>query len=145
MAVSIRDVSNTPRVIGDIRVRDTGNVVRTIEQIWIRDEANVSRKVYQRGVRLAASPAFANGSRYGAGPITSDTVTVSIAGGAAPYSHSWALISPSAGAVALNPTSATTAFRAGGELDAIFRDTVTDTNGLSATIDVPASFTRTDL
>jgi hypothetical protein len=63
--------------------------------------------------------------------LTTPTTTVSVTGGTAPYTHSWA-----GGVAATAPTSATSAFRAtlspGDIVTETMTDTVTDANGVTA-------------
>lgn len=69
----------------------------------------------------------------GALVLTTPPTTVTVSGGAAPFTHAWARISGDATITATAAASATTAFTASVALGvtktAVFRDTVTDANG----------------
>ncbi len=91
---------------------------------------------------LSVSPDSASGGAF-SGQVNTSFVTAIAAGGQAPYSYAWTLVSntnPGTPA-ATNPTIATTAFRGfvGGE--AVFRVAVTDNLGNVQNALVPATFT----
>lgn len=145
MALQIRDPGGVLRTSGAAYIRDASAVLRTIDQIRVREDGGVLKQVYQQGIRLAASPDSAYGySSAKTGPIYTNSVTVNVAGGTPPYTHSWTAtggISPAA------PTSSTTPFigvpgAISGELEGDGTDFVTDANGLTNSISVPISITR---
>lgn len=115
-----------------------------IDRMMMRTDAGVS-EFYRRGLRPFADPSIAEGSSSArAGPVTTNTVVVSVSGGTAPYSHLW---SSANGIAATAPSSATTAFRGSppafsGYLYAVLTDTITDANGLTSTVSVEVSLTR---
>lgn len=91
----------------------------------------------------AITPSVVAGSVTGAGTATSNAATATPTGGSAPYSYSWARIGGASGA-ANSPTSATTTFSKtlgnGDETSELFRCTVTDSFGTTATADIIVTF-----
>lgn len=96
------------------------------------------------GLSVSVSPTEASktqGTTSGAKTVTSPTVTAEAAGGTGPYSYAWARHAGSEAITAATPTAASTTFSASMQpdtvLEAIFRMTVTDAAGSTATVDVP--------
>lgn len=145
MSLYWRDAANVQRTAGAVYMRDADSVQRSVDQIRVRGEDGNYVEIYKQGLRLAASPDSAFGSSAShTGPIYTNGVTVSVAGGTAPYNHSWAV---PFGINATAPYSGYTAFighpTAGDEVSGTATDTVTDVNGVFSTIDVPVSISRT--
>jgi len=123
--------------------------LRNVDQIRIRIVDGVSsgdlKEVYQQGIRLAVDPPTAgNVTTNKTGPITSNSVVVSVAGGTPPYTHSW---TASDGITVDSPSFATTTFTAtppgiDGAIFGTAGDTVTDANGITASISVDLAFGR---
>ena len=92
---------------------------------------------------LDASPPTTGVQIVGSGTATTPPVTVTPAGGIAPFTYSWARVG-GAGGTAVSPTSATTRFTrtigTGDEVTETFRCTATDTFGTTAIEDVFVSF-----
>lgn len=153
MSIFWRDTAAVKRSAGAVSFRTADGVsagdLKAIDQIRVRiaDGTNPAdlKEGYKQGIRLAALPDSASGySSAKTGPITSGSVTVNVAGGTPPYTHSWAA---SGGVTATNPTSATTAFvgtppAIEGEVEGEPTDTVTDANGLTNSISVPVFIQR---
>ncbi len=78
----------------------------------------------------SVSPAIASATRVGPGAVTTNSVTVTVAGGTGPFTYAWALVSGDT-FTPNSPTSATTNFStsltAGQEKSGVYRCTVTDT------------------
>lgn len=146
MTTIVRDAANTERTITEIQVRDATNTPRDITEVWVRDSNNVSRQVFGgTPLSVTVDPEIAGGIAYGGGVVTTGTVVATPAGGTAPYTHAWTVISHSnASSPSVDsPTSATTTFTQTNVFDednAVFRDTVTDDQGATATADVSAFF-----
>lgn len=105
------------------------------------------------GLSASASPPAVSKTQGSFGPgaltLTSNTTTVTPAGGVAPFTYAWAYLSGDTG---VNPTaasSATSAFSgsiAVGEVKSTtFRCTVTDANGATATASVTCTLNHVDL
>lgn len=134
-----RDGSNVLRTFSRIRVRDGGNVLRTIQRIRMRDATGVLRTVYQYlSVSLDAYTAF--GYSTGSfslgptfGPVTSASVTATVAGGTGPLVYAWEYTSGDIDVTADSAAAASTTFScanvdSSGKL-ATYRLKVTDANG----------------
>lgn len=151
VALIIRDATNTPRTITELRIRDAGNVQRTITELWIRDVNNVSRLVFNpsgsAALAVGTDTDLVDGQSIGSGTCTTDAVTATATGGASPYVYAWTLLTHD-GAIlptADSPTSATTTFtRTSMPPDSVlastWRVTATDSNSNTATHDVGANF-----
>lgn len=88
---------------------------------------------------VSASPIGASGIIADGGLATTNSVTVTPAGGSAPYTYAWTFVSGDS--VTVNsPASATTSFSTTlapeDETSSVYRCTVTDDNGTTATVDV---------
>lgn len=91
-------------------------------------------------ISLSVTPdVFGASSEPTGGLITSEPATATPTGGSAPYTYGWAKISGDTMTV-MSPTNATTTFRAnvpaGATRSAVYRGTVTDNFGQTATADV---------
>ncbi len=120
MSVSIVAANGMHRDVSEIVVRDENNVPRTVSEIWVRDENNVSRQVWggvagggssTTPLAATASPDTVSGaiSRKIAGPVATNSTTVTATGGTMSYSYAWA---PQAEWTIGNPNAATTSFTA---------------------------------
>jgi len=123
-----------------------GGVWKPIRQGWIKDAGTWKEFFAESALIASASPATAFGEGVGAASVTSNTVTVSVTGGIAPYTYSWSRVS-GATFVILNPTSPTTAFNAfvpyASTLTGIYRCTISHA-GLGTTyVDVPVELSTT--
>lgn len=141
------------------KVRDAG-ITRTITGMLVKHAGSTRRvksvKVMQGGTlrtvaqfasTLSASvtPSAVVGGAASNFPatVTTQTATATPSGGAAPYTYSWVNVS---GYGSINrPTQAGTSFTATvptGTFHGVFRVTITDAIGQTATADVTASFTN---
>lgn len=152
MSIKWRDSAAVSRSAGSAYFRTADGVSagdrKTVDKIRLRlvdgaDPEDLS-EVYRQGIRLVATPDYAAGSSTTkTGPIYTNTVTVGVADGTPPYTHSW---SATAGISVAAPTSSSTPFIGvppafSGEITGTATDTVTDANGVtnSVTIDVTIS------
>lgn len=144
MSLRWRDAASVQRSAGAVYMRDADSVQRTVDQIRVRGAGGYV-EIYKQGLRLVASPSEAIGnSSAKTGPIYSNNVMVSVAGGTPPYTHSWTATS---GIGVAAPTNPSTAFIATppaimGEINGTATDTVTDANGITNSITVDASIVR---
>jgi len=96
-------------------------------------------------VTVTASPTSVSGATAGFSSVTTNSVTATPTGGAAPYAYVWTLVTDDGGSWGtINPTSQTTAFTCGDvndedQFNATFRCTVTDALGSAGAVDVPAN------
>jgi hypothetical protein len=144
MSLKVRDPGGVLRTIGAASIRDSSATLRTIDQIRMRADDGTLKQVYQQGIRLAVSPDEAFGfSSGGSGPIYTNSVTVSVAGGTPPYAHVWTTES---GFGASSPVSPTTSFVgapvSGDTTSGFATDTVTDANGITNSISVYVTIER---
>ena len=152
VGLTIRDGTNTPRVISKLMIRDGTNTPREISAIYARDENNIPRLIYNPSGSLTLSVALSDdevqGTSSGTGTATTaPAVTATPSGGTAPYTYAWTLDSYSASVppTANSLTSATTTFTQtsmdpGGIYTSAFRITVTDANSVTAFNIVSANF-----
>lgn len=147
MTIIVRDETNTPRTITAIQVRDGGNVARNLSEVRVRDSNNVSRQVFTTGAALSVSiaPEAVFGVSYGTGICITNTATATPAGGTAPYTYAWSVLSHSnATPPTINsPTTSGTKFTQPGVPtfdDAVFECVVTDDLGATASDTVLAYF-----
>lgn len=104
------------------------------------------------GMAASASPTTATGEESGTPPtpleVTTNTVTVSVQGGIAPYTYAWSKV-VGADVTITAPTSATTAFtetrEPGTILSGTYRCTVTDAAMLTARVDVIVTLNFVDI
>lgn len=155
IGVVIRDAGNVARAATAIAVRDAGNVSRVISEIRVRDINNVSRVVYRAGgaavVTATANTSYVSGYTRYSSSATTNPVTVTVAGGTAPYTYAWSLLDYTSAIppTATAPTSATSAFfqtgMASGDVEnSTWRCTVTDANGATGFVDITAAFVRVE-
>jgi hypothetical protein len=142
----IRDGSNVLREITELTIRDATNMPRDITELWIRDTNNVPRLVFNPGggatLRVTVTPGIVSGSTVGTGTVTTNAATAVGAGGTAPYTYAWTLLSHSAVTppTADTPSADDTTFTQTGIMpstaeDATWKCTVTDDNGNTADSD----------
>lgn len=91
MPLSIRDGTNTPRLITDLQVRDATNTPRDLVEVWARDSNNIPRLIWSVAppISASASPATVSGNTLGTGTATTNDATVTPVGGTPPYSYAW--------------------------------------------------------
>lgn len=143
---------------------DAGSVLRTITRLGVWDGSRLipmkalklldgatlrTIATFAPALTLSASPASASGIAASNSPInvTTNSVTAVPTGGTGPFTYAWTVVSftgPSSPFVT-SVTSAATTFRQNTmtpdtTASAVFRCTVTDAFGLTATVDVPADF-----
>jgi len=101
---------------------------------------------------VSASPGLAHGQVTNNNlfaNVTSNVVVVTPAGGTAPYSHAWTKITGDSSPTPSNPTGASTSWSATvpkwDSKEATWRDTVTDSLGATATVDVVVLLTHDGL
>jgi len=141
MTIKVRDAGNTLRSIQVLKVRDAGGVLRNIQTVRVRDAGNVSRLVFSAmsatitpaaGVAQSAS----NVAGYYPWSMTTLPATAAPTGGVGPYTYAWTKVSGPAGITAVTPSAAstrfTTTFAAAGVLDTVWKCTITDNNGTTA-------------
>lgn len=139
------------KAAAEVRIRDAAAALKVVGNVWMRDAANALKLVYSStatgAFTVSASPLTAFGARTGSGglAITSEEVTVTITGGAAPYAYMWTLVSALSGTWTIqNSTSDRARFTCsavpvGESYVAKFKCTVTDARGVSsdsATVEV---------
>ena len=153
MPINVTDDTTADRLITEIEVTDAGNVNRAITEIRVIDSSGTDRIVFPGGgeMMLTATPDSVFAFTSGGDPAVTNTTTITVDGGTAPYTYAWtvqsysSLVSPTVD----NPTSATTSFTQTGigasdYQYATFRCTVTDTTSSTATIDVTGTFSSID-
>jgi hypothetical protein len=153
MGIIARDAGGVNRTITSMKVLD-GTLLRTVFRVKVQDGATLRTvATFSPAMTASASPISVTGEGSNPLPITITTnaTTVTPAGGTSPYTYAWTVVSYDAGAVPVvnSPTSASTTFRQSmvGPSDfysAVFRCTVTDGFGQTATADVDATFTNSD-
>lgn len=132
------------KAAAEVSIRDAAAALKVVGNVWLRDAANVLKLAYSStatgAFTVSASPLTAFGARTGSGglAITSEQVTVTITGGAAPYTYVWTLVSALSGTWTIqDSTSATARFTCAGvpvgdSYVAEFKCTVTDARGVSS-------------
>ena len=148
--IRLRDSGGVLRTIARIRMRDAGGVLRAVQQVRMRDSGGVLRTVFVY-LSLSLDATYISEVDSGAaasGTTTSAAVTGTPVGGTAPFSYAWTRISGDAQITAGSPAAAATTFSAacfdGIMYSAIFRLTVTDANGATASRDVQVDLTWAD-
>lgn len=148
MAMKIR-VSGATETITVGKVQ-SGGVERRLKT-WKVMDGGTLREVarFVDPLSLSSSPSTVSGVGYSNAPltITTNATTASPVGGEGPYTYSWALVSSTGGDTPTinSPSFATTSFTQTnvtfpGGSTAVFRCTVTDSFGETATADVDAQF-----
>ena len=99
-------------------------------------------ETFAQALTATTSDAYPSGTRVGAGYCATATVTITPAGGVAPFTYAWVKLSGN-GSVN-NPTGAATTFfdniADGAITTGAFRCTVTDALGSTVTVDEAATF-----
>lgn len=128
-----------------------GGAVRQIKSKRVLTPAGMkSIAEFSTALSVGVSPDTVFGSNMGGASATSGYATATIAGGTAPYTILWQMISNTGGTVyAESPSLASTRFIQStegllGPRTAVFRVTVTDALGATAQDTVTAQFTHTD-
>lgn len=125
-------------------------VLRTLKTVKVMDGGSL-RLVATLVPDLTASaiPLLTTGTAFSnsAVTITSSASQASPNGGSGPYSYAWSFVSSTGGSspTILSPSVASTTFQLSGvsngqTFDCVFRCTITDAFGTTATVDVTASF-----
>lgn len=148
MTLAMRDGGNVPQTIVELQVRDGANTPRDLTELRVRDSNNVSRIIFSTASPLnaSASPPDVFGYDVGAGTATTNDTTVTPTGGVPGYTYLWTVGTYSGLVPIINsPTAATSTFTqsglSSGEYNfATFICTVTDSNGSTVEVAVPASF-----
>ena len=141
------NVAGSLKTVSAIKV-NVGGTLRSVSRL----KSNIAGALKDAGsfytplTALTASPTSV--SKFSLNPtVDTANVTVTPTGGQAPFTYSWVRISGSG--AALSATSAITKFRevfeAPDTVSGVFRCTVTDFFGSTATADVTAEFTYQDL
>lgn len=134
MTLKWRDTGGALRTAGAVSIRTVFSTdpadLKIVDQIRLRVADGTSpadlKEVYKQGIRLAVTPPLASSNG-----LTTNYVTVSVAGGTPPYSYSWTATN---GVVPSNPFSASTSFN--GTPPAVGTCVVTDTNNVTNQISV---------
>jgi hypothetical protein len=131
-----RDVPN-----GRIRIN---NNWRPLTRILVFNEgAWRSSSIFVSPLSLAIAPTSVSGIITAPGTVTTNVASSTPTGGLAPFTYSWVRIS-GVSASPTSPTNAATSFNffldTPGTASAVFRCTVTDALGSTATADVTAIF-----
>jgi len=142
-----------PRIDG--AWRDPGRIRAAAGGTWrIAKRASIYASGNWEQFFVGADPISAIGFTPPTVNASASTVTVnggttaSITGGLAPFTHTWSTVSYSDNIpTILNGSTASPTFRMivpliGDTMTAVFRDTVTDALGQTASADISASFTR---
>lgn len=152
IALIIRDAANAPQTVATWLPRDAANVQQTTAAAYDRDTGNASELFYNpsgsEGLAVTVSPTSVSG--YGTVNATTDTCTATAAGGTAPYTYAWTLVSTDSNTdpEAFNPTSAATVFTITNmNPNAVYTSqwqvTVTDANSNTASTTATANFADT--
>ena len=148
MTIRIRN-SGSLRTITNGKVK-VGGVVRDLRTIKVMDGGTLRTvAAFASPLSLAISPTLAGGLGESSTPVTVTTqaAVATPSGGSAPFTYAWSFISKTGGDT---PTANSAAFSTStfsqtnvADLDsntAVFRCTVTDSFGTTATADVDLSF-----
>lgn len=149
MPFSLMDAGGVLRTISKLGVWDGSRLV-PLKSLKVMDGATLRTvATFAPALTLSASPSSASGIAASNTPInvTTNSVTAVPTGGTGPFTYAWTVVSFTAGAspVITSSTNAATTFRQNTmtpdtTASAVFRCTVTDAFGLTATVDVPADF-----
>lgn len=148
MTMKIR-VGGATRTITAGKVKQSG-VERALRTIKVMDGGTLRTvAIFTTPLTASATPSSVTGSTRIAQPttVTTASTTAAPSGGTGPYTYAWVRVSYAGGAA---PTitaasSASTAFQQASDISfatytAVFRVTITDVFGQTATADVSASF-----
>lgn len=148
MTMKVR-TAGAVQTITAAKVKQSG-VERTVRSVKVMDGGTLRTvATFAPPMTLSVSPTTVSGtaSSGSAVTVTTTTTTATPSGGSAPYTYAWSFVSKSGGntPTALSPTFATSAFQQTNvaALDsntAVFRCTVTDSFGTTATADVNLAF-----
>lgn len=143
-----RDIGGTLRALKGISVRDAAGTLRSVSTAYARDAGNVLRAIFNSGgVTVSQSQVFGTINSKATRPATTNSVSLLISGGVAPFMVAWSIDDGSWSVT--NPTSTSTAFRSpslppGDFASATAFATVTDASGTVFTSNtVTASATNT--
>ena len=144
MPIKVRDAGAT-RTITGMQVKHAGTVrrVRTVKVMDGDELRTVAQFFSDLSVSVSPEYVVGGGSSFKPAPITTTTATATPSGEAAPFTYSWVKLSGDGEPV--SPTQAGTKFTAvigTGTFHGVFRVTVTDAIGQTASADVEASFTN---
>ena len=152
MAISVLDAGSVTRSITGMKGMD-GATLRPVLRAKVMDADGVTLRTvaeFASPLSLSIFPAGLFGVANSSGDIsvTTNSAVATPAGGLAPYTYAWTVLSdtnPDGAVTALSATSATTAARmtnvgAYETFDAVLRCTVTDAASQTAQDDIPAQF-----
>lgn len=143
MTISLQ--ADTPRPVTAMRVMVNGEL-RPVAAVSIL-RAGVLRKAadFRPAFTAQADPDYVRGTRPAGrtGPVFTASTTAMVTGGTSPFTYSWQRISGDEQLAPASPANATTSFttRSQGDYETVFRCTIGDATGKSATTDVIASIT----
>jgi hypothetical protein len=133
-------IVNGTQPLADVLITGVGSVTNAIET---QAANNAATSVAASAGALTAYPdvAFVSGGRTGAGSVTTDAVTITAAGGTAPYTYAWASFEGvfAADSATAATTTFTRALTNGQSVSTIQRCTVTDDAAATFTVDVTVS------
>lgn len=150
MSVKVR-VLGALQTVTSAKVK-TGGTVRTLRTIKVMDGGALRTvATFAAPLSLSISPSTVTGTHYSTSPaattITTASATAAPSGGQGPYTYAWTFVSKTEGdtPTATKPAFATSAFKqtnvpAVADRSAVFRCTVTDSFGDTATATVTAQF-----
>lgn len=147
MTIKVKDDTGTLRTITRGSVMVDG-VLRPLKSVKVKDNTGTLRTVFSG---LKASSNFPSFSAFGTTEpvISSPVCIVTPTGGTGPYTYAWTVAATDGNGtpVAVSPTSSTTTFQATGLFDFIphevtFRCTVTDSGGVTGSVDVLVTFQK---
>jgi hypothetical protein len=131
--------SGATDAIGAIRVRE-GGVTVEIAQVYVQS-GGVAYPLFGSSISASAAPIYCSGYSASGGSIyiTTESATVTVSGGTAPYTYAWVPLD--SGWAAIDPSHATTPFRSpllgtGENASTTFTCTVTDALGRTASANV---------
>lgn len=146
--MSIKVVTETgTKVVNSIRMMTAPDTVKRVRRIRIMDTGDVLRTIFTGFDSITAiiSPAPLVAFSFNNSTV-SDTATAIVTGGVAPFTYSWTVVSNSgviptiAGATTASPTFTQTGVFVETFETAVFRVSITDAIGQTATVDLSAEF-----